>query len=88
MESTTRSWEPAVVDRFAGDHALLLVGASEVERAVPRGALPDDAKEGTWLKTAWDGDRLVWAEVDHKATEAARSRVASKLARLRQRGRP
>ncbi|HEY8418279.1 MAG TPA: DUF3006 domain-containing protein [Limnochordales bacterium] len=83
----TRSWEPAVVDRFVDGFAVLLVGAAEIERLVPRAALPRKAREGTWLKTAWDGEQLLAAEVDHIATQQARARVADKLARLRQRGR-
>jgi len=83
----TRGWEPAVVDRFVDGFAVLLVGPAEVERVVPRAALPREARAGTWLKTAWDGEKLLAAEVDHIATQQARARIAEKLARLRQRGR-
>ncbi|HLT57618.1 MAG TPA: DUF3006 domain-containing protein [Limnochordales bacterium] len=80
--------EPAVVDRLVdGQWAVLLVGDSQVERVVPRTALPAAAREGTWLKTEWDGERLVWAAVDEAATRQAQERIADKLARLRQRGR-
>ncbi|HEY8417306.1 MAG TPA: DUF3006 domain-containing protein [Limnochordales bacterium] len=81
-------WEPAVLDRFVDGHwAVLLVGPAEAERVVPRSELPAGVGEGAWLRTGWDGDRLLWAEVDPEATRLARERIAAKLARLRQRGR-
>jgi len=36
----------SVIDRFVSDHAILLVGDSEIQLDVPRELLPDDAKEG------------------------------------------
>lgn len=81
-------WEPAVVDRLVdGSWAVLLVGSEETERVVPSAALPDGARAGTWLKTRWDGEKLLEAIIDHEATGAATRRIASKLAQLRQRGR-
>jgi len=87
-EQYGHDWEPAVVDRFVnGEFAVLSVGTQEVERVVLRSTLPPETREGTWLKTGWDGETLLWAELDPAATEQARNRVADKLARLRQRGR-
>lgn len=83
-----QGWESAVIDRFVdGQWAVLLVGPGQVERVVPRSELPPRAREGAWLKTGWDGERLLWAETDPEATRRARERIAAKLARLRQRGR-
>ena len=80
--------EQAVVDRIVdGAHAVLLVGEGETERIVPAGLLPPGTREGMWLKVRFDGDDLVYAEIDAAATEAAKERIAEKLKQLRARGR-
>jgi hypothetical protein len=81
--------EVAVVDRIVdGEQVVLLVGPEPQREVIaPIGDLPDDVREGHWLKVELDGDRVVRAEIDHGATERARDRVTSKLDALRQRGR-
>lgn len=77
----------AVLDRIVdNEHAVLLVGPGEVEMIVPRGSLPAGAVEGTWLYVHLDGNRLVSAEVDKRATDATTERVVSKMDLLRRRG--
>src|SRR5690606_17201143 len=73
--------------RVVGGVDFLLVSLADLDTALPRAALPRAARAGTPLKTAWDGEKLLAAEVDHIATQQARARIAEKLARLRQRGR-
>lgn len=76
----------AVIDRFEGNLAVLLVGEDEKVINVPRSALPKRVRAGHWLKiqqSADDPETLVSAEVDKSATQAARTRIADKLAKLR-----
>ena len=75
--------EKAVIDRFEGDVAVLLVGDHERRVNVPRRDLPRGAKEGTWLQVELDGDRVVSATIDQEETERARRRIAEKLERLK-----
>ncbi len=74
---------PAVIDRFEGAVAVLLVGADQQVVDVPRDQLPRDAQPGQWLRVVWDGDAIRQITLDHDATAAAQQRIATKLARLR-----
>jgi hypothetical protein len=84
-QEAARSTQQAVIDRFEGNLAILLVGEDEKVVNVPRSALPKRVREGQWLKVRLtdDGDRLESAERDPKATAAARKRIADKLARIK-----
>ena len=44
----------AVIDRFEGNYAIVLVGDKEIKLDVLRELLPDGAKEGTWLKISFE----------------------------------
>lgn len=77
------AFELAVIDRYEGWLAVLLVGAEQRVLDVPRRALPRRARPGTWLRITLDGVRLLRAEIDEAATAAAQARIAEKLARLR-----
>jgi hypothetical protein len=82
MENTSET-ERAVIDRFEGQSAVLLVGSEQRVVDVPRDRLPPDVQPGQWLQIRLDGKALIEATVDADATEAARRRIAEKLARLR-----
>ena len=73
----------AVVDRFEGDKAVILVGEEEEQLVVDRGKLPAGTKEGDWLKVDVEDDVLIQAELDPEATQSAQARIADKLASLR-----
>ena len=73
----------AVLDRFEGNQAVLLVGDDEERLVVDRAALPKGVREGHWLKISVEHGRLMSAEIDEKETEAARARIAEKLESLR-----
>ena len=73
----------AVIDRFEGDKAVVLVGEEQDRLVVPRAELPNDAKEGDWLIADVEDDRILSAELDHDETARAKERIAEKLARLR-----
>ena len=40
----------AVIDRFEGDLAVLILEGSQERVNVPRGSLPKKSKEGSWLQ--------------------------------------
>lgn len=78
--------ERAVVDRIVdGKHIVLLVGEAGLERILPLESLPTGISEGDCLRVQYSGDTLIEATLDPEATSAAQSRVAAKLALLRQR---
>lgn len=82
MENTPKT-ESAVIDRFEGDMAVLLVGTAQRVIDVPRALLPPDAQAGQWLRVQLDGDHILQIDIDRDATNAARQRIEEKLARLR-----
>lgn len=71
----------AVIDRFEGDQAVLLV--NEKPMGFRRKSLPAGLKEGDWLLIEVEGERLVSAEYDEAETKKTKDRIAEKLARLR-----
>lgn len=75
--------EQAVIDRFEGAYAVLLVGAAHEPLDVPRQRLPRGARSGDWLQITLQDGALVTAQLDPAATEAARQRIQAKLERLR-----
>lgn len=76
----------AVIDRIVdGQHAVLLVGDDEREIVIPIHLLPNGAREGDWVKVAFDGDDIKSIEIDQAETERVRERVRSKLDQLRKR---
>lgn len=68
----------AVVDRFEGELAVLLVGEDEIEFVVPRSELPTGTDPGTWLR--------IELAIDRRASAAAEERVGEKMDQLRRRG--
>jgi DUF3006 family protein len=83
-EATTPRDETAVIDRFEGPIAVLLIGDTQQIVNLPANQLPLGAQAGQWLRIQLDGDRVVGIEIDLDATAAAEARIAEKLARLRQ----
>jgi hypothetical protein len=75
--------EKAVIDRFEGDKAVLLVGDKPTQLVVEKSVLPKRVKEGTWLKVEIEGGLLVKAEVDAEGMAEAKKRIAEKQAALR-----
>lgn len=73
----------AVIDRFEGKMAVLLVGQDEKRIDVPRTRLPRRSKEGTWLQVEIQGNEIIEAKLDEEETNRARQRIADKLAALR-----
>ena len=75
--------EKAVIDRFEGDLAVLIVGQDERRVNVPRKALPKGIKEGHWLQVELRDDQVVSAVLDEEETARARQRIMEKLEKLR-----
>jgi hypothetical protein len=73
----------AVIDRFEGEKAVLLVGEEQDRLVVLKSFLPKGAKEGDWLKVDVEDDRVLSASIDADETTAAKSRIAEKLEQLR-----
>jgi len=73
----------AVVDRFEGNKAVILVGDEEEQLVVDRAQLPPDTREGHWLRVEVRDDILTRAEIDEEETARVKARIATKLDRLR-----
>lgn len=70
----------AVIDRFEGDKAVLLVGDEQRSVIVDRSQLPKRVKEGEWLNAEFDDDgNLTHAVKDPEATREARARIMQKM---------
>ncbi len=73
----------AVIDRFEGKYAVLILGEGERQLNVPRNLLPKEAKEGSWLQVEIENESLLSAALDEAETDNAKQRIAEKLERLR-----
>jgi hypothetical protein len=73
----------AVIDRFEGKTAVILVGQDEKRMDVSRTRLPRGVKEGTWLQVEIQGGEIIDAKIDEEETRRAKQRIAEKLAALR-----
>lgn len=76
----------AVIDRFEGKWAVLLLGDDEKPVSVPRKALPRRVQAGQWLNVqlaGQEGDEVVSAKVDSEETARMKKRIMAKLALLR-----
>jgi hypothetical protein len=73
--------EKAVIDRFEGKLAVLMVGEKPVN--VLRSALPEGVKEGDWLEVEFKNEKLVSAKVDAGEKEKMKARISEKLEKLR-----
>jgi hypothetical protein len=73
----------AVIDRFEGDLAVLIVGEDQERVNVARGLLPKKSKEGSWLQVEMEEGQVRTAVLDDDETEMAKKRIEEKLERLR-----
>ncbi len=73
----------AVIDRFEGKYAVLILGEGERQLNVPRTLLPKKAKEGSWLQVEIENESLLSAVLDEAETDNAKQRITEKLERLR-----
>jgi len=71
----------AVVDRFEGEWAMLIVEGQPLN--VLRDALPDNVREGDCLEIEIEEGQVVNAVIDQPETEAARQRIEEKMGQLR-----
>ena len=73
----------AVIDRFEGKFALLIVGDNEQRINVLKNLLPKQSREGSWLQVELQNGEFVSAVLDKEETAKANQRIAEKLERLR-----
>lgn len=73
----------AVIDRFEGDRAVLLLNDGQEQIIVPRKVLPTEAKQGDWLQIEIKNEKVVTAVIDEEETIRAKQRIAEKLAKMR-----
>jgi len=67
----------AIIDRFEGDMAVILLGDEEIQLDLPRKYLPQKAREGTIMRLSW--------EIDEAQTESVRDRMRNRIERLKRR---
>ncbi len=70
----------AVIDRFEGDLAVILLGDEEVQVELPARYLPEGAREGSILRVTF--------EVDAAETTDVRQRMQDRIDRLKRLNRP
>ncbi len=68
----------AVIDRFEGEYAVVLVGPEEIKVDLPRELLPEGAREGSVLDVSF--------ELDPGGEEERRIRIRDKLGKLKNKG--
>ncbi len=73
----------AVLDRFEGTIAILLVGDASQKMDIARELLPGDVREGQWLQVDIQDGKIVRVVLDVAETSARKRRIAAKLDRLR-----
>ena len=73
------------IDRFEGTQAILLDQSGEKKFDVLRSALPTGLGEGDWVLVEMQAGRPASFRADPDATAAAKTRIADKLSRLRNR---
>jgi hypothetical protein len=74
----------AIIDRFEGDTAVLLVGDEQDRLIVKKSSLPKGVKEGDWLQVEVKDDRVFSATTDPQGTADAKKRIQDKLNNLRE----
>jgi len=73
----------AVIDRFEGDRAVLLLNDGQEQIIAFRKVLPTEAKQGDWLQIEIKNEEVVTAVIDEEETIRAKQRIAEKLAKMR-----
>jgi hypothetical protein len=73
----------AVIDRFEGDLAVLILEGSQARVNVPRASLPKKSQEGSWLQVEIEDGEVRKALLDEAETARTRQRIDEKLERLR-----
>jgi len=73
----------AVIDRFEGDLAVLILEGSQERLNVARELLPKKSREGSWLQVEMEDGEVRKAVIDEEQTARAKERIEKKLERLR-----
>ncbi len=73
----------AVIDRFEGEYAILMIGDKERQINILRTLLPKEAKEGQWLSLDIVGGEPHNIIIDNHETDLAKKKITDKMAALR-----
>lgn len=73
----------AVIDRFEGEIAVLILGQGDERVDLPRAQLPRGVREGAWLQVEIIDGKIMSVVIDKEETDRAKQRIAEKLAALR-----
>jgi hypothetical protein len=73
----------AVIDRFEGDWAVLILEGSQERVNAPRRTLPKESKEGSWLQVEMEEGKVRKAVLDEEEMARVKKRIEEKLERLR-----
>lgn len=73
----------AVIDRYEDIMAVLLIGKSNKPMIIERALIPNDVKEGTWLRIRIKQGKIIEIIIDEKTTEARALIIKNKMDRLR-----
>ncbi len=73
----------AVLDRYEGNLAVLILGDTNQRLNVPAQLIPIQAKAGDLLEVEIQNDQLLTAVLNDSETAIAAQRIADKLAHLR-----
>lgn len=65
----------AVIDRFEGEYAVVLIGDEEIKLDVPINLLPEGCREGGWLKMRF--------ELDPEGTRSQEEKIVGLLDKLK-----
>ena len=73
----------AAVDRIEGQWAVLMFEDQSTSVNVPLAKLPDQIREGDYLRVTLEDGEVVAGEIDQEAKARAQARIQAKLDRLR-----
>ncbi len=76
--------QQAVIDRIAGEWAVLLIGDREQERRVRVVDLPGGAEEGSIVEVRVSGPKVEVLGTDRAATDEKRAEMQERLTRLKE----
>jgi hypothetical protein len=73
----------AVIDRFEGDWAIVMLDGQQEPINFLRSALPRNAREGDHLQIELNDGKVTSVSIDEAAKQSALERIQAKMERLR-----
>ena len=78
-------YKKAVIENITEGKAVLLIGETEEEKAIPINKLPKGANVGDWLQLVFDTGQIIKITIDKEETEKVKERIKEKMRKLRER---